>query len=80
MPKTTISNTPPYFIKLDVSTLPTEKVTVAGRVLWCVWCAYCEQWHYHGPAPGHREAHCHDAQSGYEETGYNLKPPEGWQN
>ena len=30
------------------------------------------EWHDHGPAEGHREAHCPDQGSPYWKTGYNL--------
>ena len=37
-----------------------------------VWCEHCGEYHYHGPAPGQREAHCTDATSPYWVKGYNL--------
>ena len=30
------------------------------------------EWHYHGPAERHREAHCQDSSSPYWRSGYNL--------
>ena len=49
-------------IDLDAPTLPAERTKVKGVVRWRVWCAHCEVWHDHGPAQGHREAHCQDPQ------------------
>jgi hypothetical protein len=43
-----------------------------GSRYWLVWCKYCRKWHRHGPAEGHREAHCNDSESPYWSTGYNL--------
>jgi hypothetical protein len=40
---------------------------------WKVWCRYCNLWHYHGPLPGHRSAHCRVATSPYRRTGYVLQ-------
>lgn len=45
----------------------------AGEIRLRIWCEHCVIWHYHGPRPGHREAHCHDPGSPYERSGYNLK-------
>lgn len=53
-----------------------------------VWCAFCEDWHYHGRprnypggGSGHRVAHCHDwgrygrrhENSPYAKTGYVVR-------
>lgn len=35
-------------------------------------CKHCRAWHFHGPAEGHREAHCNEPTSTYVATGYNL--------
>ena len=59
-------------IDLDAPTLPAERIKVKGVVRWRVWCRHCGEWHYHGPAEGHREAHCHDSNSPYWRSGYNL--------
>jgi hypothetical protein len=59
-------------ISLDASTLPAEEIVVRGVTRWRVWCRYCRAWHYHGPAEGHREAHCQDSSSPYWRSGYNL--------
>jgi len=40
-------------------------------VRWVVWCKHCNAWHKHGPAEGHREAHC-EGRTPYTSTGYNL--------
>ena len=59
-------------INLDAPTLPAEEVRIKGTTCWRVWCEHCETWHYHGPAEGHREAHCQDSSSPYWRSGYNL--------
>ena len=41
---------------------------------WWVWCRYCNTYHYHGPEPGHRGAHCTVINSPYNDTGYILFP------
>ena len=64
-PQIVISTFPPDVLRLDAPTLTSERVKADGRVLWRVWCRCCEKWHYHGPALGHREAHCRDHHSGY---------------
>ncbi len=33
---------------------------------------HCNVWRRHGPAEGHREAHCNDPASPYRRSGYNL--------
>jgi hypothetical protein len=38
---------------------------------YLVWCRYCEVWHEHGPAEGHRIAHCQQ-ETPYSRSGYNL--------
>ena len=58
-------------INLDAPTLPAYEVFV-DSVYWIEWCKHCKVWHRHGPAEGHREAHCRDASSPYWDTGYNL--------
>jgi hypothetical protein len=61
---------------------PTLKgyVTVDGDSV-VVWCKYCRRLHSHGhgglreplgAGDGHRYAHCHDRNSGYDETGYYI--------
>jgi hypothetical protein len=51
-----------------------------------VWCKYCRRLHVHGhggmreplgAGDGHRFAHCHDRNSGYDETGYYIAEV-GW--
>jgi hypothetical protein len=59
-------------ISLDAPTLATEEVQIGGVTRWRVWCRHCAAWHYHGPAEGHREAHCQDSSSPYWRSGYNL--------
>lgn len=60
------------FIDLDAPTLPAYEAELDGSLYWLVWCRHCEVWHRHGPAEGHREAHCTDPSSPYWQTGYNL--------
>ncbi len=55
-------------ISLDAPTLPPEELISR----WRVWCRHCEAWYFHGPAEGHREAHCQDSSSPYWRSGYNL--------
>jgi hypothetical protein len=59
-------------VDLDAPVLPAYKTVRGGVAHWVVWCKYCKIWHRHGPAEGHREAHCSDSQSPYWKTGYNL--------
>ena len=59
-------------IDLDAPTLPAEQVRIKGTMRWRVWCRHCEAWHHHGPAEGHREAHCQGSSSPYWRSGYNL--------
>jgi hypothetical protein len=57
---------------LTAPTLRAELVEVDGCQRARVWCDHCEEWHHHGPAAGHREAHCKDQASPYLVNGYNL--------
>jgi hypothetical protein len=59
-------------IDLDAPVLPAYEAFVSGSVYWLVWCDHCGKHHRHGPAEGHREAHCNDLRSPYWKTGYNL--------
>ena len=59
-------------LDLDAPTLLANEITVDGVTRWRVWCKHCQSWHFHGPAEGHREAHCHDSNSPYWRSGYNL--------
>ncbi len=59
-------------INLDAPVLPAYECFVSGSVYWLVWCKHCSKWHRHGPAEGHREAHCNDSESPYWRVGYNL--------
>jgi hypothetical protein len=59
-------------IDLDAPVLSAYEVVVNGAVRWIVWCKHCMDWHNHGPAEGHREAHCQDSRSPYWKQGYNL--------
>jgi hypothetical protein len=59
-------------IDLDAPVLPAYEAFVSGSVYWLVWCDHCSKHHRHGPAEGHREAHCNDPASPYYWTGYNL--------
>jgi hypothetical protein len=45
-------------INLDAPVLPAYEAFVSGSVYWLVWCEHCGTYHRHGPAEGHREAHC----------------------
>lgn len=70
--KIVVSEVPPYFLDLDAPTLPAYEAAHKGSNVWRVWCRYCNEWHEHGPAEGHRIAHCSEATSPYHITGYNL--------
>ena len=59
-------------IDLDAPVLPAYEAFVSGSVYWLVWCDHCGKHHRHGPAEGHREAHCNDPASPYWQGGYNL--------
>ncbi len=61
-----------HCLDLDAPVLSAYEVLVDGRVLWRVWCKHCGEYHYHGPAEGHRIAHCRGPDSPYLDTGYNL--------
>lgn len=64
-----------YHWDFDAPTLPAELVEVNGAKRLRVWCDHCHRFHFHfhGPRPGHRESHCHDPESPYERSGYNLE-------
>jgi hypothetical protein len=62
----------------DAPVLPAYEVVVDGVTHWVVWCKYCGQWHPHGAAEGHREAHCNASASPYWKTGYNLAYAGKW--
>lgn len=59
-------------VSLDAPVLSAYEARVKGVTRWFVWCKHCGKWHRHGPAEGHREAHCLDQSSPYWTTGYNL--------
>ena len=65
-------------IDLDAPVLPAYEVLVDGVTHWVVWCKHCRDWHRHGPAEGHREAHCQDSRSPYWKQGYNLAYAGQW--
>jgi hypothetical protein len=67
-------------IDLDAPVLPAFEASAGGAKKWLVWCKHCNVWHRHGPAEGHREAHCHDPQSPYWRMGYNLAYAGPWEN
>jgi hypothetical protein len=54
-------------IDLDTPALPAYEAFVDGsrNRAGVVWCNSCRRWHRHGPAEGHREAHCYDSESPY---------------
>jgi len=67
-------------LDLDAPDLVAYETAIDGGVRWVVWCDHCERWHDHGPAPGHREAHCGDRQSPYWKSGYNLSYSGKWRD
>ena len=67
-------------IDLDAPVLPAYEAKVKGVTRWLVWCKHCGVWHRHGPAEGHREAHCKDSNSPYWKIGYNLAYAGKWKD
>jgi hypothetical protein len=67
-------------IDLDAPVLPAYEAVIKGSVRWLVWCKHCGEWHRHGPAEGHREAHCNNSISKYLRTGYNLAYAGKWED
>ena len=67
-------------IDLDAPVLSAYEAKYRGVVRWFVWCKHCDAWHDHGPAEGHREAHCPDQSSPYWKTGYNLAYAGKWRD
>jgi hypothetical protein len=65
-------------VDLDAPVLPAYERDVDGITNWVVWCVHCEKWHVHGPAEGHREAHCTESASPYWRKGYNLAFAGDW--
>ena len=65
-------------VDLDAPVLPAYEAVIKGVTHWMVWCKYCQTWHQHGAAEGHREAHCTDSTSGYWKQGYNLAYAGEW--
>jgi hypothetical protein len=67
-------------IDIEAPVLPAYEAKYRGVVRWFVWCKHCKTWHDHGPAEGHREAHCWDRASPYWKTGYNLAFAGKWRD
>lgn len=67
-------------VDLDAPILPAYEKRFGHVVRWVVWCKHCQTWHRHGPAKGHREAHCLDQSSPYWTTGYNLAFAGKWRD
>ena len=65
-------------IDLEAPVLSAYEVVIDGVTHWVVWCVHCGEWHKHGPAEGHREAHCQDSRSPYWKLGYNLAYAGTW--
>jgi hypothetical protein len=59
-------------IDLDAPTVPCHERIVNGARRFVFDCPHCRRPHFHGPAEGHREAHCDDPASPYWRRGYNL--------
>ena len=66
------------YTKPDAPFLPAYSRILDGSVYWVVWCKHCDTWHRHGPADGHREAHCQAEDSPYFRNGYNLAYAGRW--
>jgi len=65
-------------IDVEAPVLGAYESKYRGVVRWFVWCKHCRMWHDHGPAEGHRIAHCLDRASPYWKTGYNLAYAGKW--
>ena len=66
------------FLDLDAPTVAAwEIIRPDGTAAYLVWCKFCEVWHEHGPAEGHRIAHCQNA-TFYSRTGHNLALAGEW--
>ena len=61
-----------HCIDLDAPMIGCDEVVCDGRMLWQFFCRYCGRYHFHGPAAGHRIAHCQVPGGPYERTGYSL--------
>jgi hypothetical protein len=59
-------------LDLDAATVPCRKEFIDGVRHFVFDCPHCQRPHLHGPAEGHREAHCNDLASPYGRSGYNL--------
>jgi hypothetical protein len=66
-------------VDLDAPVLLAYERVVDGATNWVVWCSCSQTWYSHGPAEGHREAHCLDPASPYWRTGYNLAFAGKWE-
>jgi len=67
-------------VNLDAPVIPAYEKKFWGVIRWLVWCKHCCKWHRHGPAEGHREAHCQDQRSPYWSKGYNLAFAGKWRD
>ena len=71
---------PAFSMQNGTAPLPAYEAKYRGVVRWFVWCRHCQMWHDHGPAEGHREAHCRDRDSPYWKSGYNLALAGKWRS
>lgn len=60
-------------MEADLPILDAYEAFLDGSRYWLVRCEYCRTWHRHGPAEGHREAHCIDPNSPYYKRGYIIR-------
>jgi len=67
-------------IDIEAPVLGAFEAKYRGVVRWFVWCKHCQIWHDHGPAEGHREAHCQEWTSPYWKNGYNLAYAGRWRD
>jgi hypothetical protein len=74
--KVPISET--QLIDLDAPVLPAYEAIIKRSTRRAVWCEHCQTRHRHGPAEGHREAHCGDPASPNRKGGYNLACAGRW--
>ncbi len=60
-------------MKKENRNFPVLKGFAEGANL-VVWCPFCKRWHRHGNMKDHRAPHCHNSDSGFDKTGYDIVP------
>ena len=67
-------------IDIKAPVLTAYETRIRGAVQWLVRFRHCKKRHRHGPAEGHRVAHCPDRRSPYWKTGCNLVYAGKWRD